>query len=166
MSALPFTHLHLHTEYSLLDGANKVDALAKKLVELGLKACAITDHGAMFGAVHFYKTLKKAGIKPIIGLEAYIHNGEEMDDKNVQSFHACLLAKNDIGYKNLMILASRAYIEGFYYSPRVNKKLLREHSEGLICTSACLAGEVARHLNIDTKRKFKNFTPGGYDEAK
>ena len=88
MSALPFTHLHLHTEYSLLDGANKVDALAKKLVELGLKACAITDHGAMFGAVHFYKTLKKAGIKPIIGLEAYIHNGEEMDDKNVQSFHA------------------------------------------------------------------------------
>lgn len=166
MSGLPFTHLHLHTEYSLLDGANKVEALAKKLVELGLSACAITDHGAMFGAIHFYKTLKKAGIKPIIGLEAYIHNGEEIDDKQVQSFHACLLAKNEIGYKNLMILASKAYLEGFYYSPRVNKKLLREHSEGLICTSACLAGEVARHLNVDTKRKFKNFTPGGYEEAK
>jgi len=120
----------------------------------------------MFGAIHFYKTLKKAGIKPIIGLEAYIHNGEEIDDKQVQSFHACLLAKNEIGYKNLMILASKAYLEGFYYSPRVNKKLLREHSEGLICTSACLAGEVARHLNVDTKRKFKNFTPGGYEEAK
>ncbi len=166
MSGLPFTHLHLHTEYSLLDGANKVEALAKKLSSLGLTACAITDHGAMFGAVHFYKTLKKAGIKPIIGLEAYIHNGEEMDDKNVQSFHACLLAKNEIGYKNLMILASKAYLEGFYYSPRVNKKLLKEHSEGLICSSACLAGEVARHLNVDTKRKFKNFTPGGYEEAK
>jgi DNA polymerase III subunit alpha len=167
LSGLPFTHLHLHTEYSLLDGANKVEALAKKLVELGLTSCAITDHGAMFGAVHFYKTLKKAGIKPIIGLEAYVHNGEEMDDKSVLSFHACLLAKNEIGYKNLMILASKAYIEGFYYSPRINKKLLREHSEGLICTSACLAGEVARHLNVETKRKFRsNFTPGGYDEAK
>lgn len=166
MSGLPFTHLHLHTEYSLLDGANKVETLAKKLVELGLSACAITDHGAMFGAVHFYKTLKKSGIKPIIGLEAYIHNGENIDDKNVQSFHACLLAKNEIGYKNLMILASKAYLEGFYYAPRINKALLKAHSEGVICTSACLAGEVARHLNVDTKRKFKNFTPGGYEEAK
>ena len=88
MGGLPFTHLHLHTEYSLLDGANKVEALAKKLSELGLTACAITDHGAMFGAIHFYKTLKKSGIKPIIGLEAYIHNCENIDDKNVLSFHA------------------------------------------------------------------------------
>ncbi len=166
MSGLPFTHLHLHTEYSLLDGANKVEALAKKLADLGFTACAITDHGVMFGAIHFYKTLKKAGIKPIIGLEAYIHNGENIDDKNVQSFHACLLAKNEIGYKNLMILASKAYLDGFYYSPRVNKKLLKERSEGLICTSACLAGEVARHLNVNTKRNFKHFTPGGYEEAK
>ncbi len=166
MSGLPFTHLHLHTEYSLLDGANKVDALAKKLSELGLSACAITDHGAMFGAIHFYKTLKKAGIKPLIGLEAYVHNSEDIEDKQVQSFHACLIAKNEIGYKNLMILASKAYIEGFYYSPRINKKLLREHSEGLICTSACLAGEVARHLNVETRRNYKHFTPGGYEEAK
>lgn len=166
MSGLPFTHLHLHTEYSLLDGANKVEALAKKLSELGLSACAITDHGAMFGAIHFYKTLKKAGIKPLIGLEAYVHNSEDIEDKQVQSFHACLIAKNEIGYKNLMILASKAYIEGFYYSPRINKKLLREHSEGLICTSACLAGEVARHLNAETRRNYKHFTPGGYEEAK
>ncbi len=166
MSGLPFTHLHLHTEYSLLDGANKVEVLAKKLADLGFTACAITDHGAMFGAIHFYKTLKKAGIKPLVGIEAYIHNGENIDDKNVQSFHACLIAKNEIGYKNLMILASRAYLEGFYYVPRINKALLKAHSEGVICTSACLAGEVARHLNVNTKRNFKHFTPGGYDEAK
>ena len=166
MGGLPFTHLHLHTEYSLLDGANKVEALAKKLSELGLTACAITDHGAMFGAIHFYKTLKKSGIKPIIGLEAYIHNGENIDDKNVQSFHACLFAKNEIGYKNLMILASKAFLEGFYYAPRINKQLLKAHSEGLICSSACLAGEVARHLNVETKRNYKHFTPGGYEAAK
>ena len=143
-----------------------MEALAKKLSELGLTACAITDHGAMFGAIHFYKTLKKSGIKPIIGLEAYIHNGENIDDKNVQSFHACLFAKNEIGYKNLMILASKAFLEGFYYAPRINKQLLKAHSEGLICSSACLAGEVARHLNVETKRNYKHFTPGGYEAAR
>ncbi len=160
-----FTHLHLHTEYSLLDGANKIDALAKRVKELGMEAVAMTDHGNMFGAITFYTTMKKLGIKPIIGMEAYIHNSNELDDKNNrQRFHLCLYAKNEIGYKNLMYLSSMAYIKGFYYYPRINKKLLREHSEGLICTSACLQGEVSWHLN--TNEKNLKFGAKGYEEAK
>ena len=160
-----FTHLHLHTEYSLLDGANKIDVLAKRVKELGMEAVAMTDHGNMFGAITFYTTMKKAGIKPIIGMEAYIHNSDELDDKNNrQRFHLCLYAKNEIGYKNLMYLSSMAYIKGFYYYPRINKKLLREHSEGLICTSACLQGEISWHLN--TSDKNLKLGAKGYEEAK
>ena len=136
-----FTHLHLHTEYSLLDGANRIKELAKTLKSQGVKAAAITDHGNMFGAIDFYKTMKNEGIKPLIGIEAYIHNGEELGDKSTkQRFHLCLIAKNEIGYKNLMYLSSMSYIEGFYYYPRINKKILKEHSEGIICSSACLQG--------------------------
>ncbi|BAF69792.1 DNA polymerase III subunit alpha [Nitratiruptor sp. SB155-2] len=160
-----FTHLHLHTEYSLLDGANKIKALAKKAKELGMSAVAMTDHGNMFGAIDFYKTMKAEGLKPIIGMEAYLHNSDDLGDKSTrQRFHLCLFAKNEIGYKNLMFLSSMSYIKGFYYYPRINKKLLAEHSEGLICTSACLQGEVNWHLN--TNERNTKFGAKGYEEAK
>ncbi|UCM99330.1 DNA polymerase III subunit alpha [Sulfurimonas sp. SWIR-19] len=158
MSAKPsFTHLHLHTEYSLLDGANKLSNLVSRVKELGMTSVAMTDHGNMFGAIDFYKQMKSAGLKPIIGMEGYIHNGETLGDKSTkQRFHICLYAKNKKGYENLMYLSSKAFIEGFYYFPRINKKELREHSEGLICTSACLQGEVNWHLNLQNERNVKN----------
>lgn len=160
-----FTHLHLHTEYSLLDGANKINELASILKERGVKSVAITDHGNMFGVIDFYKTMKKNGIKPIVGMEAYIHNHELLDDKSDRArFHLILLAKNEIGYKNLMYLSSMAYIDGFYFNPRINKKLLREHSEGLICSTACLQGEVSFHLNL-SERNIKRGAKG-YEAAK
>lgn len=165
MSNLDFTHLHLHTEYSLLDGANRITDLAKILKSQGVKSVAMTDHGNLFGAIDFYKTMKKEGIKPIIGMEAYIHNEEDIGDKTTrQRFHLCLLAKNEIGYKNLMYLSSQSYINGFYYYPRINKQLLKERSEGLICTSACLQGEVSWHLNL-SERNVK-FGAKGYNRAK
>ncbi len=161
-----FTHLHLHTEYSMLDGANKIKALAAKVKELGMTSVAMTDHGNMFGTIDFYNTMKKEGIKPIIGMEAYLHNQEEISDKSTkQRFHLCLYAKNDIGYKNLMFLSSQAYMHGFYYYPRINKKLLRENCEGLVCTAACLQGEINWHLNLNNDRNVKNGAKG-YDEAK
>ncbi len=160
-----FTHLHLHTEYSLLDGANKISKLAGRLKELGMDSVAITDHGNMFGAIDFYQQMQKEGIKPIIGMEAYLHNQEDLGDKSTrQRYHLCLYAKNETGYKNLMYLSSQAYINGFYYYPRINKKLLREHSEGLICSSACLQGEVNWHLNL-SERNVK-FGAQGYERAK
>ncbi len=163
---LQFTHLHLHTEYSLLDGANKIKALAKKVKELGMTSVAMTDHGNMFGTIDFYNTMKKEGIKPIIGMEAYLHNQEDLGDKSVkQRFHLCLYAKNDVGYKNLMYLSSQAYMHGFYYYPRINKKLLKENSEGLVCTAACLQGEINWHLNLANERNVKNGAKG-YDRAK
>ncbi len=167
MSQIPeFTHLHLHTEYSLLDGANKIKDLAKKVKALGMKSVAMTDHGNMFGAIDFYKAMKAEGIKPIIGMEAYIHNSEELDDKSHRKrFHLCLYAKNEIGYKNLMFLTSQAYMHGFYYYPRINKKILRENSEGLVCSAACLQGEVNWHLNTQSERNVKNGAKG-YEEAK
>jgi len=161
-----FTHLHLHTEYSMLDGANKIKALAKKIKELGMESVAMTDHGNMFGTIDFYNTMKKEGIKPIIGMEAYIHNSDELGDKTTkQRFHLCLYAKNEIGYKNLMYLSSQAYMHGFYYYPRINKKLLRENSEGIVCTAACLQGEINWHLNLNSERNVKNGAKG-YERAK
>ena len=160
-----FTHLHLHTEYSLLDGANKIKALAKKVKEQGMTSVAMTDHGNMFGTIDFYNTMRKEGIKPIIGMEAYAHNQEDLAGKSVrQRFHLCLYAKNEVGYKNLMYLSSQAYIKGFYYYPRINWDLLKENSEGLICSSACLQGEVNWHLNL-SERNIK-FGAKGYEEAK
>ena len=157
MSAQPFTHLHLHTEYSLLDGANKLVNLVTQVKELGMTSVAMTDHGNMFGAIDFYKQMVAAGIKPIIGMEGYIHNGEELNDRSSrQRFHLCLYAKNKIGYQNLMYLSSQAYIHGMYYFPRINKNILKEYSEGLICTSACLQGEVNWHLNLANERNVKN----------
>ncbi|QPH88432.1 DNA polymerase III subunit alpha [Campylobacter concisus] len=160
-----FTHLHLHTEYSLLDGANKIKELAHVLHDRGDTAAAITDHGNMFGAIDFYKAMKKEGIKPLIGIEAYVHNGEQLDDKSTkQRFHLILIAKNETGYKNLMYLSSMSYIEGFYYYPRINKKILKEHSEGLVCSSACLQGEVSWHLNLSDRNV--KFGAKGYERAK
>ncbi len=160
-----FTHLHLHTEYSLLDGANKIKALAQKVKALGMTSVAMTDHGNMFGTIDFYNTMRKEGIKPIIGMEAYVHNQPELGDKSVrQRFHLCLYAKNETGYKNLMFLSSKAYLEGFYYYPRINWDLLKEHAEGLVCSSACLQGEVNWHLNL-SERNLK-FGAKGYGEAK
>ncbi len=167
MSQIPqFTHLHLHTEYSLLDGANKIKPLAKRVKEMGMTSVAMTDHGNMFGAIDFYNAMKAQGVKPIIGMEAYIHNSDELEDKTTkQRFHLCLYAKNQVGYKNLMFLSSQAYMYGFYYYPRINKKLLRENSEGLICSAACLQGEINWHLNLQNERNIKNGAKG-YEVAK
>ncbi len=165
MSTSQFTHLHLHTEYSLLDGANKIKVLAKRLKELGMDSVAMTDHGNMFGTIDFYNAMRAEGIKPIIGMEAYLHNEDDIADKSVRHrFHICLYAKNEVGYKNLMYLSSQAYVNGFYYYPRINKKMLFEHSEGIICSSACLQGEINWNLNL-SDRNLK-FGAKGYDEAK
>jgi len=165
MSQPKFTHLHLHTEYSLLDGANKIKPLAKKIKALGMDSVAMTDHGNMFGTIDFYNAMRAEGIKPIIGMEAYLHNQPDLGNKTIrQRFHLCLYAKNDIGYKNLMRLSSEAYIHGFYYYPRINWELLKAHSEGLVCSSACLQGEVNWNLNLSDR----NLKLGakGYEEAK
>ncbi|OHU84449.1 DNA polymerase III subunit alpha [Helicobacter sp. CLO-3] len=162
---MSYTHLHLHTEYSLLDGANKLEVLAKRLKELGMTSVAMTDHGNMFGAIDFYTKMKKSGINPIIGIEAYLHNNDDLGDKSTkQRYHLCLYAKNEQGYKNLMILSSKAFIHGFYYYPRINKQLLRECREGLICSSACLAGEVSWNLN-QSERNVR-YGAAGYEGAK
>lgn len=162
---MDYTHLHLHTEYSMLDGANKVENLAKKIKELGMTSVSMTDHGNMYGAIDFYKTMKKEGIKPIIGLEAYVHNDEDISSKaSKYRFHLCLYAKNEEGYKNLMYLSSMAFIHGFYFFPRINKKLLRECSAGLVASSACLGGEVNFHLN-QSERNIQRGSKG-YEMAK
>ncbi|MDO4566611.1 MAG: DNA polymerase III subunit alpha, partial [Oscillospiraceae bacterium] len=144
-----FVHLHLHTEYSLLDGACRIDRLMERVIELGQKAVAITDHGVMFGCVDFYKAAKKAGVKPIIGCEAYVAARTRFDKVHridSSSYHLVLLCKNETGYKNLMKLVSFANIEGFYVKPRIDRELLERYSEGLICLSACLAGEIPQAL--------------------
>ncbi len=145
-----FVHLHVHTEYSLLDGACRIDRLVKRAAELGQKAVAITDHGVMYGVMDFYRAAKKAGVKPIIGCEVYVASGSRFDTgypgyRN-EDYHLVLLCKNQVGYQNLIYLDSFAFTEGFYRHPRVDWELLSQHSEGLICLSACLAGEVQRLL--------------------
>jgi DNA polymerase-3 subunit alpha len=141
-----FTHLHVHTEYSLLDGMCRIKSLVNKAKDLGMDSLAITDHGAMYGVIEFYQTAKDAGIKPIIGIEIYIapgsHLGRNAADKN--SYHLILLAKDKAGYQNLIQLTTKAHLEGFYYKPRVDKELLKQYSNGLVALSACLAGEVSQ----------------------
>jgi len=162
---LKYTHLHLHTEYSLLDGANRIEELAIKIKKLGMKSVAMTDHGNMSGAIVFYNTMKKYGIKPIIGMEAYIHNREDISSKlDRTSFHVCLYAKDLEGYKNLMELSSIANERGFYYKPRINIKELKKRKKGLICSSACLQGEIAWNLNMTKKNVERG--AGGYEAAK
>jgi DNA polymerase-3 subunit alpha len=144
-----FTHLHLHTEYSLLDGMNRISELPKYAKDLGMEALAITDHGAMFGVVDFYKSCKKAGIKPVIGCEVYTAARTLYDkdsERDRYSGHLILLAETQKGYSNLVKIVSKSYVDGFYYKPRVDKDLLREFSEGIICLSGCLAGDVQRHI--------------------
>ncbi|WP_426709010.1 DNA polymerase III subunit alpha [Cetobacterium sp. SF1] len=140
-----FVHLHLHSEYSLLDGVGKIDEYIERAKKLKMKAIGITDHGNMFGALEMYKKAIKAGIKPIIGTEAYISEFE-MEKKEGRNFHLILLAKNEIGYKNLMKISSQGFLNGFYYKPRVDKKFLKEHKEGIIALSACMQGEISRRF--------------------
>ncbi|AWZ47656.1 DNA polymerase III subunit alpha [Clostridiaceae bacterium 14S0207] len=153
-----FVHLHNHTEYSLLDGSGKIAPMIQRAKELGMKALAITDHGAMFGCVNFYKEAKKAGIKPIIGCEIYVVPKSmhiKNPDRDNETYHLVLLVKNEKGYENLMKIVSTASIEGFYYKPRVDHNYLKEHSEGLIATSACLGGEIQKYLLRDNLEKAK-----------
>ena len=144
----PFTHLHVHTEYSLLDGSAKIKELVERVKELGMNSIAITDHGAMYGAIEFYKAAKEVGIKPIIGCEVYVAAGSRLtkEGKGGGYYHLVLLAENETGYHNLIKLVSYGFIDGFYYKPRVDKELLRQYHEGIIASSACLAGEVARDV--------------------
>ena len=141
-----FTHLHLHTQYSLLDGAIRVKDLFPRVLELGMDTVAVTDHGNMFGAVDLYTAARKHGVKLIFGCETYVAATERSDRQNRRNFHLILLAKDDVGYRNLSYLNSMGYLEGFYYHPRIDKQILRERSEGLIGLSACLGGEVAQTL--------------------
>ncbi|SHH18056.1 DNA-directed DNA polymerase III (polc) [Tepidibacter thalassicus DSM 15285] len=144
-----FIHLHVHTEYSLLDGFSRINKLIKRAKELNMKAVAITDHGSMFGVIEFYKKAKKEGIKPIIGCEVYTASRSLRDkDPNFDKYqgHLVLLAKDMTGYKNLIKLVSTAYVEGFYYKPRIDFEELQKHSEGIIALSACLGGDVQQSL--------------------
>ena len=144
-----FVHLHVHTEYSLLDGACRIRDLPKLVKELGQTACAITDHGVMYGAVDFYRACKAEGIHPIIGCEVYVARRTRFDKQHefdAESRHLVLLCKNETGYRNLSYMVSQAYIEGFYIKPRIDMELLRAHSDGLIALSACLAGEIPKRL--------------------
>ena len=145
-----FVHLHVHSEYSLLDGACRIPELAQRAAELKMPALALSDHGNLFGAIEFYKECRAAGIKPIIGCEVYLAPGDRRERKansaKEASTHFLLLAKNETGYKNLVKLVSMAHLEGMYYKPRIDKEILAQHAEGLIGTSACLAGEVARYI--------------------
>ncbi|MCD4813657.1 DNA polymerase III subunit alpha [bacterium] len=146
-----FVHLHVHTEYSLLDGACRLDSLVKRARELRMPALAMTDHGVMYGAIEFYHTCLKHGVKPIIGMEAYIASGSRLDKKSNHgmkdaAYHLTLLAKNFTGYRNLVALTSIGFLQGFYYRPRIDKEVLAKHSEGLIGLSACLHGEIPMSL--------------------
>lgn len=170
-----FVHLHTHSQYSLLDGACRLDSVIKLAKEFKMPALAITDHGNLFGAIEFYKKATKEGIKPIIGTEAYVAGGSRFDKKPSNlypngGFHMILLAKDLTGYRNLMKLSTAGFLEGFYHRPRIDRELLRLHSEGLIATSACLAGEVNWHLQrgetdaaVATAREFQEiFGPGNF----
>lgn len=146
---MSFVHLHVHSHYSLLDGLSKIDALVKKAKQYGMPALALTDHGAMYGAIEFYQTCQKEGLKPIIGVEAYLATRSRFDKEpglDAKRYHLTLLAKNLTGYKNLIKLTTAAHLEGYYYKPRIDKELLRAHHEGLICLSGCMGSELSRAL--------------------
>ncbi|RHP33614.1 DNA polymerase III subunit alpha [Lachnotalea sp. AF33-28] len=147
---MAFTHLHVHTEYSLLDGSSKIEELVHRAKELGMDSMAITDHGVMYGVIDFYRAARKEGINPIIGCEVYVANGSRFNKEAGQGedryYHLVLLAENNTGYANLVKIVSKGFVEGFYYKPRVDYEVLREYHEGIIALSACLAGEVQRYL--------------------
>ncbi len=153
-----FVHLHVHSEYSLLDGACRIKQLIQRVKELGQDAVAITDHGAMYGAIDFYKEAKANGVRPIIGCEVYVAPRTRFDKVNgldTSPYHLVLLCENQTGYQNLIKMVSRSYTEGFYFKPRIDRDLLREHSEGIIALSACLAGEIPRALSQNDYQKAK-----------
>ena len=156
---MAFAHLHVHTEYSLLDGSNKIKEFVKRVKELGMDSAAITDHGVMYGVIDFYRAAREVGIKPIIGCEVYVAPNSRFDKELTggedRYYHLVLLAENNTGYENLTKIVSRGFTEGYYYKPRVDMEVLREYHEGIICLSACLAGEVQRYI-----------TKGLVDEAK
>ena len=156
---MAFAHLHVHTEYSLLDGSNKIKEYVARIKELGMEAAAITDHGVMYGVIDFYREARAAGIRPILGCEVYVAPGSRFDREKVEGedryFHLILLAENNQGYSNLMKIVSRGFTEGYYYRPRVDREVLETYHEGLIVLSACLAGEVQKLL-----------ARGFYEEAK
>ena len=149
---MSFAHLHVHTEYSLLDGSNKIKEYVARVKELGMTAAAITDHGVMYGVIDFYRAAKAAGINPVLGCEVYVAPGSRFDKEALgrdadRYYHLVLLAENNTGYANLMKIVSRGFTEGYYYKPRVDMELLEEYHEGIIALSACLAGEVQKHLS-------------------
>ena len=169
----PFVHLHLHSQYSLLDGTTRIDDLVQRAAELGQPAVALTDHGNMFGAVKFYEAARRAGVKPVIGCEVYVAPGSRFDKGSTngggRAYHMLLLAQNQTGYNNLCELVTRGFTEGMYYFPRIDRELLEQHAEGLICTSACLRGEVNDHLlhgRAEAAREaagfYKDLFPGRY----
>ena len=157
---MSFVHLHVHTEYSLLDGACRIGGIMDRVKELGQTAVAITDHGVMYGCIDFYKAAKAAGVKPIIGCEVYVAR-RNMSDRvhgiDTDPYHLVLLCENRTGYENLCYLVSQAFTNGFYGKPRVDLELLAEHHEGLIATSACLAGAIPQYLmenDYDAAKKY------------
>ncbi len=153
-----FVHLHLHTEYSLLDGAIRMKELMKKAAEFKMPAVAITDHGNLFGAIEFYQEATRAGVKPIIGCEAYIAPGSHKDrpgSRRDAAYHFTLLAENETGYRNLVKLVTAAHLDGFHYAPRIDKELLSAHSAGLIGLSGCLAGEISSAIQANNIEKAK-----------
>src|SRR5579863_906767 len=163
-----FVHLHLHTDYSLLDGACDVEKLCERVQELGMPAVAMTDHGNIFGAVHFVNAAHKHGVKPIVGCELYVckkadHHTERMPPEGDTYNHLLVLAETDEGYRNLIKITSEASLHGMYYKPRVSKKFLAEHSKGLIGLSGCLAGEVCEDLMEGHYEKAKS-AAGFYSE--
>ena len=144
-----FTHLHVHTEYSLLDGSSKITEIVKQAKALGMENLAITDHGAMYGVIDFYKECKAQGIHPVIGCEVYVAERSRFQKEgrsDAEYYHLVLLAETQQGYENLIKMVSLGFIEGFYYKPRIDLDLLRENHEGIIALSACLAGAVPRAL--------------------
>ena len=153
---MAFAHLHVHSEYSLLDGACRIERLVQRVRDLGQTAVAVTDHGVMYGAVTFYKAARAAGIHPVIGCEVYVAP-RGMEDRehglDSEARHLVLLCENETGYKNLCYMVSQAFLRGFYIKPRVDKALLREHHEGLIALSACLAGEIPPPLRGGPRRR-------------
>ena len=156
---MSFVHLHVHSEYSLLDGLSNIKQLIKRTHEMGMPALALTDHGNMFGVIEFYNAAKSAGINPIIGMEAYLaERGMKSRDPQLdkKSTHLLLLAENQKGYKNLIKIASAAQLEGFYYRPRIDHAYLSEHAEGLICTSGCMSAEIPRLIQKGELEKAKS----------
>ena len=144
-----FVHLHVHSEFSLLDGLSRIGEMTQRVADQGMPALALTDHGSMYGVIPFYAAAKKAGIKPIIGIEAYVapRGMADKDGKQDADYHhMILLAKDDVGYRNLLALTTAGHLEGYYYKPRIDKELLARHSAGLIGTSACLGGEALKRL--------------------